>query len=208
MPKQFDFYFDFGSLASYLAHTQLAKICAETGATANLMPMLLGGVFQATGNTSPMNVPAKGRYIYTDMKRFADGYGVPLEMNPHFPINTITLMRGATALLMRCDPDLGKYMDAMYKAIWVDGLDMNEPSVVSQVLSKAGFDATALVAMANEQATKNQLKAVTMRAVERGVFGAPTFFVGDQMFWGQDRIEQVKVAVGRQEPVTHTSSKP
>jgi 2-hydroxychromene-2-carboxylate isomerase len=198
MTKQFDFYFDFGSLASYLAHTQLAKICTETGATANLMPMLLGGVFQATGNTSPMDVPAKARYIYTDWKRFADGYGVPLEMNPHFPINTITLMRGATSLQMKRDPGLQKYMDAIYKAIWVDGLDMNAPSVVGQVLTKAGFDAAALVAMANEQAAKDQLKAVTMRAVERGVFGAPTFFVGDQMFWGQDRIEQVKAALNAQ----------
>lgn len=195
MAKQFDFYFDFGSLASYLAHTQLPKICAATGATARLMPMLLGGVFQATGNASPMTVPAKGRYIYTDMKRFADAYAVPLEMNPHFPIITTTLMRGVTALQMRADAGLQNYMDAVYRAIWVDGLDMNEAAVVGQVLATAGFDPAALVAMANEQATKDQLKAVTMRAVERGVFGAPTFFVGDQMFWGQDRIEQVKAAL-------------
>ena len=195
MAKQFDFYFDFGSLASYLAHTQLPKICAATGATAMLMPMLLGGVFQATGNASPMSVPAKGRYIYTDMKRFADAYGVPLEMNPHFPIITTTLMRGVTALQMRADAGMQNYIDAVYRAIWVDRLDMNDPAIVGQVLAKAGFDPVALVAMANEQATKDQLKAVTLRAVERGVFGAPTFFVGDQMFWGQDRIEQVKAAL-------------
>ena len=195
MAKQFDFYFDFGSLASHLAHTQLPKICAATGATALLMPMLLGGVFQATGNASPMSVPAKGRYIYTDMKRFADAYGVPLEMNPHFPIITTTLMRGVTALQMRADAGMQNYIDAVYRAIWVDRLDMNDPAIVGQVLAKAGFDPVALVAMANEQATKDQLKAVTMRAVERGVFGAPTFFVGDQMYWGQDRIEQVKAAL-------------
>ncbi len=195
MAKQFDFYFDFGSLASYLAHTQLPRICTATGATVMLMPMLLGGVFQATGNASPMSVPAKGRYIYTDMKRFADAYGVPLEMNPYFPIITTTLMRGVTALQMRADAGMQKYFDAVYRAIWVDGLDMNDPAVVGQVLAKAGFDPAALVAMANEQATKDQLKAVTLRAVERGVFGAPTFFVGDQMFWGQDRIEQVKAAL-------------
>ena len=195
MTRKFDFYFDFGSLASYLAHTQLANLCAATGATVNLMPMLLGGVFQATGNASPMSVPAKGRYLFTDMKRFADAYGVALEMNPHFPIITTTLMRGATALQIRGDANLQKYMDAVYRAIWVDGLDMNDPAIVGQVLAKAGFDPAALVAMAGEQATKDQLKAVTMRAVERGVFGAPTFFVGDQMFWGQDRIEQVKTAL-------------
>ena len=178
MANTFDVYFDFGSTASYLAHTQLPKICIETGATVNMLPMLLGGVFQATGNVSPMNVPAKGRYIFTDMKRFADAYGVPLNMNPYFPIITTTLMRGITALQMRADANSPKYMDAVYRAIWVDALNMNDPSVVTQVLSTVGFDPAAIMIMVNEQATKDQLKAVTLRAVERGVFGAPTFFVG------------------------------
>lgn len=193
--KTFDFYFDFGSLASYLAHTQLPKMCAETGASANLLPMLLGGVFQATGNSSPMTVPAKGRYVFVDFKRFADGYGVPLNMNPHFPIITTTLMRMVTALQMQDDPRMPTFMDAVFQAIWVDSLNMNDPVTVGQVLTDAGFDAAALLAMANEQATKDQLKAVTMKAVERGVFGAPTFFVGEEMFWGQDRLEQVKAAL-------------
>jgi 2-hydroxychromene-2-carboxylate isomerase len=195
MPPSFDYYFDFGSLASYLAHTQLPKICAETGATANLLPMLLGGVFQATGNVSPMTVPAKGRYVYVDFKRYADAYGVPLSMNPHFPIITTTLMRVVTALHMRQDPRMAAYMDAVFQAIWVDALNLNDPAIVADVLTRAGLDPVELLAMANEQATKDQLKAVTMRAVERGVFGAPTFFVGEQMFWGQDRIEQVKAAL-------------
>ena len=195
MSNTFDFYFDFGSLASYLAHTQLPHITAQTGATPRLLPMLLGGVFQATGNASPMSVPAKGRYVFTDMKRFAEGYGVPLAMNPHFPIITTTLMRGVTALQMRADPRLQAYMDAVYQAIWVDARNMNDATVVAEVLAQAGFDPAALIALASEQATKDQLKAVTMGAVERGVFGAPTFFVGDQMFWGQDRIEQVKSAL-------------
>ncbi len=195
MPKSFDYYFDFGSLATYLAHTQLPKMCAETGATANLLPMLLGGVFQATGNSSPMTVPAKGRYVYVDFKRYADAYGVPLNMNPHFPIITTTLMRVVTALQMKNDPRMATYMDAVFQAIWVDALNLNDPAIVAEVLTRAGLDPVELLAMANEQATKDQLKAVTMRAVERGVFGAPTFFVGEQMFWGQDRIEQVKTAL-------------
>lgn len=193
--KTFDFYFDFGSLASYLAHTQLPKMCAETGASANLLPMLLGGVFQATGNSSPMTVPAKGRYVFVDFKRFADGYGVPLNMNPHFPIITTTLMRMVTALQMQNDPRMPTFMDAVFQAIWVGSLNMNDPVTVGQVLTDAGFDAAALLAMANDQAAKDQLKAVTMKAVERGVFGAPTFFVGEEMFWGQDRLEQVKAAL-------------
>ncbi len=191
MTASFDFYFDFGSLASYLAHTQLPRISAETGAKPQMYPMLLGGVFQATGNASPMAVPAKGRYVFIDMKRFADAYGVPLVMNPHFPIITTTLMRAATALQAQGDETFQRYMDAIYRAIWVEALNMNDPGVVSEVLSRAGFDPAAVLAMANEQATKDKLKAVTMTAVERGVFGAPAFFVGDHMYWGQDRIEQV-----------------
>ena len=193
--KNFDFYFDFGSLASYLAHTQLPKMCTETGASANLLPMLLGGVFQATGNSSPMTVPAKGRYVFVDFKRYADGYGVPLNTNPHFPIITTTLMRMVTALQMHNDPRMQTFMDAVFQAIWVNSRNLNDPVTVGQVLTDAGFDAAALLAMANDQATKDQLKAVTMKAVERGVFGAPTFFVGEEMFWGQDRIEQVKAAL-------------
>jgi 2-hydroxychromene-2-carboxylate isomerase len=191
MTQGFDFYFDFGSLASYLAHTQLPRISAETGAKPQMYPMLLGGVFQATGNASPMAVPAKGRYMFIDMKRFADAYGVPLVMNPHFPIITTTLMRAATALQGQGDEAFQRYMDAIYRAIWVEALNMNDPSVVGEVLTRAGFDPAAVLAMANEQATKDKLKAVTMNAVERGVFGAPTFFIGAHMYWGQDRIEQV-----------------
>jgi 2-hydroxychromene-2-carboxylate isomerase len=193
--KTFDFYFDFGSLASYLAHTQLPKMCAETGASANLLPMLLGGVFQATGNVSPMTVPAKGRYAFMDFKRFADGYGVPLNMNPHFPIITTTLMRMVTAMHTKNDPRMQNLMNVVFQAIWVDSLNMNDPAIVGQVLTDAGFDSAALLAMANDQATKDQLKAVTTKAVERGVFGAPSFFVGEEMFWGQDRMEQVKAAL-------------
>ena len=191
MTASFDFYFDFGSLAAYLAHTQFPRSSAETGAKPQMYPMLLGGVFQATGNASPMAVPAKGRYVYIDMKRFADAYGVPLVMNPHFPIITTTLMRAATALQGQSDEAFQRYMDAIYRAIWVEALNMNDPSVVGEVLTRAGFDPAAVLAMANEQVTKDKLKAVTMTAVERGVFGAPTFFIGEHMYWGQDRIEQV-----------------
>ncbi len=191
----FDFYFDFGSPAAYLAYTQLPKLSAATGAQAQLMPMLLGGVFQATGNASPATVPAKGRYVFVDFKRFANSYGVPLNTNPHFPIITTTLMRMATGLQMQNDPQLTMFLDTVFKAIWVDAQNMNEPAVVAQVLTQAGLDAAALLALANAQTTKDQLKSVTVRAVERGVFGAPTFFVGDDMFWGQDRIEQVKAAL-------------
>lgn len=195
MAKTFDYYFDFGSLASYLAHTQMEKIKTETGATPNYLPMLLGGVFKATGNVSPASVPAKGKYIFVDFKRFADSYDVPLETNPYFPIITTTLMRMLTGLQMRSDARMHEFMDVIFKAIWVDALNLNDPEVLTSVLTKAQFDPAELLALANEQATKDKLKDVTIQAVERGVFGAPTFFVGTQMYWGQDRIEQLKLAL-------------
>jgi 2-hydroxychromene-2-carboxylate isomerase len=195
MAKTFDYYFDFGSLATYLAHTQMDKIKAETGASPVYLPMLLGAVFKATGNASPASVPAKGKYIFVDFKRFADSYGVPLETNPFFPIITTTLMRMLTGLQMRSDARVHEFMDTIFKAIWVDAMNLNAPEVVDQVLREAHFDPAELLHLANEQATKDRLKDITTQAVDRGVFGAPTFFVGQDMFWGQDRIEQLKVAL-------------
>jgi 2-hydroxychromene-2-carboxylate isomerase len=195
MAKTFDYYFDFGSLATYLAHTQMDKIKAETGASPVYLPMLLGAVFKATGNASPASVPAKGKYIFVDFKRFADNYGVPLETNPFFPIITTTLMRMVTGLQMRSDARVHEFMDTIFKAIWVDAMNLNAPEVVDQVLREAHFDPAELLQLANEQATKDRLKDITTQAVDRGVFGAPTFFVGQDMFWGQDRIEQLKVAL-------------
>lgn len=195
MSKIVDFYFDFGSLASYLAWTQLPALQADTGARAVLKPMLLGGVFQATGNQSPAAIPAKGRYIFTDFDRFARRYGVPLNMNPHFPVNTILPMRGAAGLQLRQDARLQGYCNAMFQAMWIDGLKLSEPEVWAGVLSRAGFDATAMAALASDPAVKEQLKLTTQEAVQRGVFGAPTFFAGEQMFWGQDRLDFVREAL-------------
>ncbi|MDO9198566.1 2-hydroxychromene-2-carboxylate isomerase [Rhodoferax sp.] len=195
MSKTVDFYFDFGSPAAYLAWTQLPKICAETGAQLVWKPMLLGGVFQATGNRAPMMVPLKGSYLFVDLARFARRYDVPLKFNPNFPINTLTLMRAAVGLQMRGDVRFEDYCAAMFRAIWVDAQNMNDPAVVAAVLTSAGFDPQALLALSSEPAVKDGLKAVTEAAVQRGVFGAPTFFVADQMFWGQDRLDFVREAL-------------
>jgi 2-hydroxychromene-2-carboxylate isomerase len=193
--KSFDFYFDFGSLASYLAHTQLPALCAQTGATVNYKPMLLGGVFQATGNRSPASVAAKGAYIFKDFDRFAKRYGVPLNLNPNFPINTLMLMRVAIGLQAQNDARLNAYMDAVYKAIWVDSLNLNDPAITGAALQAAGFDPMALLAISNDPAVKEQLKSATQEAIDRGIFGAPTLFVGNQMFWGQDRLDFVREAL-------------
>ncbi len=196
--KTFDFYFDFGSPAAYLAFTQLEKLQGETGSTAIYKPMLLGGVFQATGNHSPATIPAKGKYTFTDFSRFAKRYGVPFNMNPHFPINTLMLMRGAVGLQRTNPVQFIAYCDAMFKAIWVDGLNMNDPATLGKALYDRDFEPDAMMALCSEQAAKDALKAITEEAVTRGVFGAPTFFVGDQMFWGQDRLDWVREALKNQ----------
>lgn len=190
--KSVEFFFDVGSPAAYLAWTQMPRIAQETGAEVIDRPFLLGGVFQATVNKSPMEVPAKGKYMIDDLQRFARRYGVPFAHNPHFPINTLMLMRGAVALQMRDPQKLRPYVDAVYRAIWVDGKNMNDPATVGAVLSAAGFNAQELLALTADPQVKDKLKAVTQEAVERGAFGAPTFFINGRMYWGQDRLDFIK----------------
>ncbi|WP_203142591.1 2-hydroxychromene-2-carboxylate isomerase [Marinobacter mangrovi] len=185
-----DVYFDIGSPASYLAWTQLPTLADRHQARLNWRPMLLGAVFQATGNQSPVMIPAKGRYMHMDFRRFADRYGVPFNMNPHFPINTLTLMRGAVAFLDT--PRFDDYLTAVFKAMWVDRKNMTDPDVVASVWSDAGFDPKAVMDQCNAATVKQRLKAMTDEAIDKGVFGAPTLFVGDEMFFGQDRLWQVE----------------
>lgn len=193
MSKQVEFYFDVGSPASYLAWTQIAQLAERHGAEVVYQPMLLGGVFKATGNASPASVPAKGRYTRIDFERFARRYQVPFAQNPFFPINTMQLMRGAVALL---DGDqFQPYVDAVFRAIWVKGQNMGDPDVVARVLGGQGFDVAGLLQQINDPAVKERLRQITERAIERGVFGAPTFFVGDEMFFGQDRLDFVEAAL-------------
>lgn len=195
MTNQVEFFFDVGSPASYLAWTQLPKLCTDAGAELKLRPMLLGGVFQATGNASPATVPAKGAYTFTDFDRFARRYGVPLKRNPHFPINTLALMRAVTGMQMREPARFLDFTRTVFESIWLHALNMNDPAVVAQVLQQAGYAPDAVLALSADPQVKAQLKAVTDEAVARGVFGAPTMFVGDQMFWGQDRLDWVREAL-------------
>ena len=195
MNKFVDFLFDFGSPAAYLAWTQLPRLVAETGATVVMKPMLLGGVFQSTGNRAPISVPLKGSYLFKDMGRYAQKYGVPLIMNPHFPINTITLMRIDVGLGLRSDKKLDAYRAAMFRAIWVEQKNMGDAQVVAEVVQAAGLDPQDLMALAADPQVKEKLKVLTQEAVDRGVFGAPSFFVGDEMYWGQDRLDFVQAAL-------------
>ena len=193
--KCVEFWFDVGSPAAYIAWHRLPKIAAEEAASIDYRPMLLGGVFQATNNHSPMTVPAKGRYMMVDLERFAHRDGTPFSHNPFFPINTLMLMRGAVGLQMREPKRMVDYVDAVFRAIWVEGKNMNDPAVVGAVLHGGGFDPQALLALTADPEVKDRLKTVTAEAVERGVFGAPTFFVDGHMYWGQDRLDFVQQAL-------------
>jgi len=195
MPKSAEFFFDVGSPASYLAWTQLPAICAQTGANLVFKPMLLGGVFQATGNASPAMVPAKGRYMANDLTRFAKRYGVPFRMNPHFPINTLQLMRATIGMLMHEPAQFMAFTDAIFTAMWVEGANLNDPASIAATLTKAGFDPAEVMALVGDAEVKAALKANTDEAVARGVFGAPSIFVGDTLFFGQDRLDFVKEAL-------------
>lgn len=194
MSKQLEFYFDVGSPTAYLAHKRLGQLAAQYPLDVVLRPMLLGGVFKATGNASPVTIPAKGRYMLEhDLPRFARRYGVTLNVNPHFPINTLPLMRGALAAAALGCQDA--YVDAVFDAIWLAGANMGDPAVIADVLQAAGLDAEALLAGAQDPAVKAALVAATEAAVERGVFGAPTFFLDGDMYFGQDRLDFVEEAL-------------
>ena len=187
-----EYFFDVGSPTSYLAWTRLPQIAAETGATIAWRPLLLGGVFKATGNASPVTVPAKGRWMNDDIRRWADRYGVPFRFNPHFPINTLTLMRGATGMQMRRPDDFARYLEFVERAMWVEQKNLGDPAVLAATLAEAGFDAAEFMALVGDPEVKARLIATTDEAVARGVFGAPTFFVGQAMFFGQDRLDFVR----------------
>ena len=188
--REIEFFFDYGSPASYLAYTQMPRIAQRTGAEIVYRPFLLGGVFKATGNRSPIEIPPKGAWMMGDLARFAKRYGVPYVRNPHFPINTLNLMRGAIAA--ENEGRLIPYSDAIFRAVWADQRNMEDPIVIATVLREAGFDPAAMMAAIGTAQVKDRLRANTEEAVSRGVFGAPTFFVGKELFFGQDRLDFVE----------------
>lgn len=190
MTKTVEFLFDFGSPTSFLAYKQLPKITARHGARIMWTPILLGGVFKATGNTSPAMVPAKARYMNGDLARFAKRYGVVLNFNSHFPVNTLPLMRGAVAY--QATPLFDIYVNAMFDAMWAHTRNLNDQNEITHVLKDIRIDPSDFLTRIERADVKEKLKANTEGAVARGVFGAPTFFVNGEMFFGQDRLDFVE----------------
>ena len=190
MTSAVEFLFDFGSPTTYLAYKQLPKIAARHGVRILWTPILLGAVFKATGNSSPAMVPAKARYMNIDLARFAKRYGVVLNFNSHFPVNTLPIMRGAIAYQPTNQFDL--YVNAMFDAMWAHPRNLNDPSEISHVLKDIGIDPDDFLHRIERADVKEKLKANTEGAVARGVFGAPTFFVNGDMYFGQDRLDFVE----------------
>jgi 2-hydroxychromene-2-carboxylate isomerase len=192
MPNTIEFLFDVGSPTAYLAWHRLKAIAARTGAPLKPVPILLGGVFKATGGSPPGSVAAKGRWMNEDMARWAARDGVTLVMNPHFPVNTLMMMRILAGL--EGDPRFAAVADTLFAGMWRHARNMADPATLHATLGEGGHDADALMALAQDPEAKARLIANTESAVARGVFGAPTCFVAGQMHFGQDRLDWVEAA--------------
>lgn len=191
MSTTIEFYFDLGSPMAYLAHKRFEYFREQYDVDIQYRPMLLGGVHKATKNSPPIAVPLKGMYMLQhDLPRFVKRYQVPFKMNPHFPINTLPLMRGCFAAEKLGVAD--KYTDVMFDALWNQGLNMADPEVIKQVLLDNDLPADELLAATQDPAVKQQLIDATEAAVKRNCFGAPTMFVGKEMFFGQDRLDFIE----------------
>jgi 2-hydroxychromene-2-carboxylate isomerase len=197
MPKV-EFHFDFGSPNAYFAHKLIPAIEQRTGATFRYVPVLLGGVFKLTNNQAPMvqfkGIKNKLEYQRLETKRFIRKHGLTqFKMNPHFPINTVQIMRGAVAAEM--DGRFAVYIDAVFRHIWEEGRKMDDPEVIRAALDEAGLDGVRTLQRIQDQAVKDRLLKNTEGSVARGTFGSPTFFVGEEIFFGKDRLGDVEEAI-------------
>ena len=194
MPKV-EFHFDFGSPNAYFAHAIIPAIETRTGATFNYVPVLLGGVFKLTNNQAPMvqfkDIKNKLEYQRLETQRFIKKHGLNrFRMNPHFPVNTVQIMRGAVAAEM--DGRLAAYVDAVFRHMWEEGKKMDDPEIIRAALDASGLDGTRTLQRIQDPAVKDRLLKNTEGSVARGTFGSPTFFVGEEMFFGKDRLGDVE----------------
>jgi 2-hydroxychromene-2-carboxylate isomerase len=191
------FWFDFGSPNAYLAHRVLPGIEARTGARFRYVPVLLGGLFKLTGNQAPMlafaGVPPKLAYERLEMERFIARHGIAFQMNPHFPVNTLALMRGAVAA--EAEGVFEAYVEAMFHFMWEEPRKLDDPAVLAATLAEAGLPADRLLARSAEHAVKDRLAANTQEAFARGAFGIPSFLVGGELWFGKDRLREVEEAL-------------
>ena len=196
-----EFHFDFGSPNAYLAHLVIPALEQRSGVRFTYVPVLLGGVFKATGNVSPAislrGIKNKGEYTVLETRRFLAKHGITrFAPNPFFPVNTLQIMRGAVAAQrLGC---FARYVDEVYRHMWADPKKMEEPTVIRAALLESGLPADELIALSIDPDVKQELLANTERAVARGVFGSPSFFVGDELFFGKDRLREVEEEIEAQ----------
>ena len=195
--KSVEFYFDLGSPYSYLAYYRLLQMAEQQEIQIVYKPILLGGVFKATGNRSPIEIPVKGVYSILDMQRWAEYYQIPMQMNPHFPMNTLTLMRILTGVQLLHVEKFEQVLKLLFDAMFGTPQNLNEPTVLAEVLKPSGFSVEDIMSMVQSDVVKQKLITETEQAIQRGIFGAPTFFVGDEMYWGQDRLHFVEQALNK-----------
>ena len=193
-----EFHFDFGSPNAYLSHKVVPQIEQRTGVKLEYVPILLGGVFKLTNNRSPgeslAGIRNKPEYERLEMERFIRRHGLArFRFNPHFPVNTLALMRGAIAA--RTLGIYERYIDEMFRRMWEEGQKLDDPAVLRSALEASGFDAARLFELAQDPAIKQELQDSTTRSVERGTFGSPTFFVDDEIYFGKDRLRDVEEAI-------------
>jgi|TARA_B100001079_G_scaffold262596_1_gene264892 2-hydroxychromene-2-carboxylate isomerase len=198
MTKTVDFYFDFASPNAYLSHRVVSGIEERTGAKFNYIPVLLGGIFKATNNKPPMEaffgILNKNEYQSVEMQRFQKRHGIDkFKMNPHFPVISLQIIRGAIGA--QKDGYLDKYIDEVLKHMWEEPKKMDDPEVIKEAFTESGFDAERLMEQMQDPEIKAQLISNTEEAVKRGVFGIPTFFVGEEIFFGKDTLWQVEELV-------------
>lgn len=196
MSKSIEFFYDYVSSYSYLANHEVGRL---EGVEVHYRPFFLGAVMKATGNRPPGSVPAKGAYLVRDLKRWADRYGIGFKFNSVFPQNTLTALRLALVAMERGEFQL--LHQELFEAMFVDDRDLSDPDTLREILSSSGLDADACLADADGEPVKAALKANTEEAIGRGAFGAPTIFVGEEMFFGNDRFDFVLEALERQESV-------
>ena len=190
-----EFHFDFGSPNAYLSHLVIPRIAQRTGATFEYVPVLLGGVFRSTNNRSPMEsfqgVKNKLEYQQLEMQRFIRRHAITrFAFNPFFPVNTLMIMRGAVAAQM--EGVFARYVDEVFRHMWADPKKMDDPDVARAALEDSGLNGARLLERTQEPAVKDRLLQNTQKSVERGTFGSPTFFVGDEIFFGKDRLRDVE----------------
>lgn len=195
MTKTLDFIYDFGSLNAYLAYRAFPDLISRTHCEINYIPCLLGGVFKATNNQSPIMAFAdiKGKIAYEriEIARFVKKHGIRnFQMNPHFPVNTLLLMRGA--VVAQTDGFEASYIEAAMSAMWEQALNMSDPDIFVTAMNDAQLDGAAILERTQDDAIKQKLIENTSAAVDRGVFGMPSFFVGDEMFFGKERLGQIE----------------